>query len=101
MRAKSGKVWWLIALLMATPTGYCQSPDDTVVKARVALAIVRFAEMPKARVPGPLQLCLAVNGPAPQSILGLAWHKVGPQRSTSIPPSHSGVSCWRSPGLPR
>jgi YfiR/HmsC-like len=79
MRAKPGKVWWLAVLLMATPVGYCQSPDDTVVKARVALAIVRFAEMPRTRVPGPLQLCLAVSGEAPQPILGLAWHKVGPQ----------------------
>jgi YfiR/HmsC-like len=77
MCARSARAGWLVVLLMAAAPAFSQVADDTAVKARVALAIVRFAEMPRDRPPGPMQLCVAASGPAPQSILGLAWYKVG------------------------
>jgi hypothetical protein len=66
-------------LLLATTPGFAQTTDDTTVKARVALAIVRFAEMPGARPPGSLQLCVAARGTPPKAILDLARQKLGTQ----------------------
>jgi hypothetical protein len=73
------KAGWCVALLLAATPGLPQTPDDTTVKAHVALAIVRFAEMPGARSPVSLQLCVAVHGKPPQAILDLARQKVGTQ----------------------
>lgn len=51
--------------------------DGAQVKARVALAIARFAEMPGRDASSPLRLCLAVRGQAPRPLLALAGEKVG------------------------
>jgi hypothetical protein len=77
MSARAGKPLWCAALLLVAAQGYAQTPDDTAIKARVALAIARFAEMPAERAPGPLQLCVAVSGAPPKAILNLAREKVG------------------------
>jgi hypothetical protein len=68
---------WMTALLLAAPLAFSQSRDDSMVKARVALAVARFAEIPRERAPGPLHLCVAVRGKPPAALLGLAQEKVG------------------------
>jgi hypothetical protein len=77
MSARAGKPLWCAALLLGAAAVQAQTPDDTAIKARVALAIARFAEMPAGRAPGPLQLCVAVTGKPPKAILDLAREKVG------------------------
>lgn len=77
MRSSPNKKAWITALLLAAPLAFPQSRDDSMVKARVALAVARFAEIPRERAPGPLRLCLAVRGKAPAALLGLAQEKVG------------------------
>lgn len=70
----------MAALLFIAPCAWPQGvASDSAVKARVALAVARFAEMPAnaQRATGPLRLCLAVRGKPPRPFLELAQEKVG------------------------
>ena len=51
--------------------------DDEGIKARVALAVARFAEMPAGREARPLRFCVAARGKPPRALLELAREKVG------------------------
>lgn len=62
---------------IATNCAVAQTVEGAQVKARVALAIGRFAEMPGRDPAMPLRLCLAVRGAPPQPLLALAGEKVG------------------------
>ncbi len=57
MQALLHKGAFIAALLLGAPIAVSQAVDDAVIKARVALAVARFAEMPHQREPGPLRLC--------------------------------------------
>jgi hypothetical protein len=78
MSAVSPRMALIAALLLAAPCAMSQvGRDDSLVKARVALAVARFAERDTAEILKPLRLCLAVVGQPPQALLGLAQEKVG------------------------
>jgi hypothetical protein len=77
MGVRAGIAVWFVAVALVAAPALAQSPDDSQIKARVALAIARFAEIPDQRQPGPLQLCLAVHGTPPKPLLALAGEKVG------------------------
>jgi hypothetical protein len=82
MRSIGPKGSWIAAVLLGSSCAFSQSAsDDAAIKARVALAVSRFAEMPAEpeRVPGPLRLCVAVRGKPPTALLNLANEKVGAQ----------------------
>lgn len=73
--ARSG---WIAALLLAVPLAVqAQAVDADAVKARVALTIARFAQLPESRGGGPIRLCVAVRRPAPTAIVELSRQKVG------------------------
>jgi hypothetical protein len=68
----------IVAVLVSAPRLHAQgAADGAAVKARVALAVARFAEFPAEREPGALRLCLAVRGKAPGVLMDLAREKVG------------------------
>jgi hypothetical protein len=70
----------IAALLFSTQGVLAQgATDDAAIKARVALAVVRFAEMPAEREQGPLRLCVAARGKPPDALLDLAREKIGTQ----------------------
>jgi hypothetical protein len=80
MRSIGLKGSWVVAVLLGAPCAFSQgASDDSAIKARVALAVSRFAEMPAEpeRAPGPLRLCVAVRGKPPGALLDLAQEKVG------------------------
>jgi hypothetical protein len=78
MRSAGCKAGWGATLLFSTPCLFAQGvTDDAAIKARVALAVARFAEMPAEREPGPLRLCVAVHGKAPGALLDLGHEKIG------------------------
>jgi hypothetical protein len=95
-----------LALLCAASRVQAQgSPDDAAIKARVALALARFAEMPGDPPTGPLHLCLAIRIEPPSALLELAQEK-GHARSVAVhvgPPFgacdviyvHASFSEWR------
>ena len=69
---------WVAALLAGAPCASAEGvPDDAAIKARVALAVARFAEIPRDQEPGPLHLCVAASGQAPKALLDLARARVG------------------------
>jgi hypothetical protein len=70
----------LFAALLAVIAATCATAETgggAQVKARVALAIARFAEIPGRAASMPLRLCLAVRGAPPRPLLDLAGEKVG------------------------
>jgi hypothetical protein len=108
MRSAGIKRSWLAALLFGAPCLFAQAaPDDAAIKARVALAVVRFAEMPEEqdRTPGPLRLCVAVRGKASKALLDLEHEKVGahgievqvgpPFTACDVIYVHSSFNDWR------
>ncbi len=66
-----------MALLLAPPWSLTQGASDVALKARLALAVARFAEMPAPRAPRPLRLCVAVGGPPPSAFMALAQQRIG------------------------
>lgn len=68
---------WLAGLLLAASSACAQGPEDTGVKLRVAVALVRFAELPGPRRNGPLQWCVATHGNPRPAVLALDGQKVG------------------------
>jgi hypothetical protein len=62
---------------LAATGALADATDGAQVKARVAMAIARFAELPGRSGTGPLRLCLAVRGAPPTALLALAGEKVG------------------------
>lgn len=77
MRTALFIIGWSAAVLLVAPPASAQVADETAVKARVALAIARFAEIPAEPGARPLQWCVAVTGKPPQAILGLSHQRVG------------------------
>lgn len=78
MRVRTGIAGLVILMALAAATAVAQTPAaDEQVKARVALAIARFAEIPDRSAAGAFRLCLAVRGVPPQPLLALAGEKVG------------------------
>jgi hypothetical protein len=77
MRLRPHIVGCIVATALAAAPAIAQAPDDAQIKARVALAIARFAETPDRSTSGPLRLCLAVRGAPPKALLALAGEKVG------------------------
>lgn len=70
----------MAALLFSAQCVFPQSaPDDSAIKARVALAVARFAEIPARgdEESGPLHFCIAARGRPPRALLDLAREKVG------------------------
>ena len=67
----------IVATAVATASAIAQAPDDAQIKARVALAIARFAETPERSTAGPLRLCLAVRDTPPKALLALSGERVG------------------------
>jgi len=101
--ARSG---WIIVLLLAVPlAAQAQAVDADAVKARVALTIARFAQLPESRGGGSLRLCVAVRRPAPPAILELSRQKVGarivelqlgpPFDGCDVLYIHSSYDTWR------
>lgn len=68
---------WLAGLLLAASPACAQGAEDTGVKLRVAVALVRFAELPGPPRNGPLQWCVAMHGNPPPAVLALHGQKVG------------------------
>lgn len=105
MRSGLHKKACITALLLAAPLAFSQSRDDSMIKARVALAVARFAEIPRDGAPGPLRLCLAVRGKPPAALLGLSQEKVGargvdvqvgpPFESCDVIYMHASFLDWR------
>jgi hypothetical protein len=96
----------IAALLLAAPCAMSQGGrDDSLVKARVALAVARFAERDTAEAPRPLRLCLAVVGQPPKALLSLAQEKIGasavdvkagpPFKHCDVLYFHSSFGEWR------
>ncbi|MEO8313464.1 MAG: YfiR family protein [Pseudomonadota bacterium] len=109
MRFPAFKGGWFAALLFSAPCVFSQgAQDESAIKARVALAIARFAEMPVSaeREPGPLHLCVAVRGKPPVALLNLAREKVGahgvevqigpPFTDCDVLYIHSSFTDWRT-----
>jgi hypothetical protein len=95
-------------MLLGASCAFSQGASgDAAIKARVALAVSRFAEMPAEpeRVPGPLRLCVAVLGKPPTALLDLAHEKVGakavdvqvgpPFTACDVIYMHSSFADWR------
>jgi hypothetical protein len=105
MRRGSLSNGWLLALL-AAPCAFAQGAPGDSIKARVALAVARFAEMPPGTPPGPLHLCVAVRGHPPRALLDLSREKIGAQSiEVQVGPPfaacdiiyvHSSFTEWRS-----
>jgi hypothetical protein len=98
----------IAALLFSAPCVFPDSAsDDSAIKARVALAVARFAEMPEDPERGarPLRLCVAVRGKPPRALLDLAQEKVGtkevevqvgpPFTACDVLYVHSSFADWR------
>lgn len=77
MRVQAIRVGWIAAMVLAIAPASAQTPGDGGIKARVALAIARFAEMPDRDSAAPLQLCVAVHGTPPRALLALSGEKIG------------------------
>jgi hypothetical protein len=78
MPSTGRKAVWIAAVLFSAPGMSAQiATDDEAIKARVAMAVARFAELPAGREQGPLRLCVAVRGKPPKALLDLAREKVG------------------------
>lgn len=77
MLTRANSAVWMAALVLAATPAFAQAPGDAGIKARVALAIARFAQMPDQRGSTPLQLCVAVHGTPPKALLELSGEKVG------------------------
>jgi hypothetical protein len=80
MRFSGTRGGWIAVLLLGAQCVFPQgAPDDSMIKARVALAVSRFAEMPSRsdNESGPLSLCLATRGKPPRALLDLAREKIG------------------------
>jgi hypothetical protein len=62
----------LVLVLTAALPAVAQERHDLAIKARIALAIIRFVEFPEVRSGGrPLQFCVAMGGAVPPSFLQL------------------------------
>ena len=92
--------------LVASQVAPGQDTSDAVVKARVALAVARFAELPGAgNSAGSLRLCLFWNEAIPQAFRDLTQHKVGTRQLEIIANApfgacdviyvHESVENWR------
>ena len=88
------QVWLCIALaLPVTQVARGRDGDDMVVKARVVLAVARFAELPgESRNSSPMRLCLLWKGAVPGTFLDLAQQKVG-ARQMEVIASPPYVAC--------
>jgi hypothetical protein len=108
MRSIGLKGSWIAAVLLGASCAFAQGASNgAAIKARVALEVSRFAEMPAepARVPGALRLCVAVRGKPPGALLDLAHEKVRAQAvEVQIGPPftacdviymHSSFADWR------
>jgi hypothetical protein len=74
------RIVWIAALLLAAPCAISQATrDDSAIKARIALAVARFAVTDDAEGLRPMRLCLAVVGQPPGALLNLSREKVGPK----------------------
>ncbi len=68
---------WLAGLLLWMPAAFAQGAEDAGVKLRVAVALVRFAELPGPPRNGLLQWCVATHADPPPAVLALQGRKVG------------------------
>jgi len=86
---------WSAALLLVAPCLFAQGvPDDAAIKARVAMAVARFAEIPMEQdvAPRPLRLCVAARGQPPRALLELAREKIG-ANGVEVNPGPVYVAC--------
>jgi hypothetical protein len=75
----------IAAALLVSQLAGARDADDMVVKARVALAVARFAELPgENRNSSPLRLCLVWKDKVPATFLDLAQQKVGARQMEVI-----------------
>lgn len=97
---------WIAALLLAAPCAFTGEASGDSIKARVALAVARFAEIPVEAPSGPLHLCVAARGQPPKALLDLSREKIGAQGIEVLagPPFvacdviyvHSSFTEWRA-----
>jgi hypothetical protein len=106
MRVIRSRIVCIAAMLLATPCATSQVVrDDSAIKARVALAVARFAERGVAEEPKPMRLCLAVVGKVPKALLDLASERIGasvvdvqvgpPFQSCDVLYVHPSFGQWR------
>lgn len=92
--------------LLASQLVLGQNTSDAGVKARVALAVARFAELPGGEnSAGPLRLCLVWNEAIPQPFRDLTRYKIGARQLEVITDApfldcdviyvHESVADWR------
>jgi hypothetical protein len=68
----------LAAALLLAPFGHAQAPADAAVKARLSMAVARFAELPDAPTGGSLRFCVVSRADVLlRAFAGLSGQKIG------------------------